>query len=216
MAPVMVDALVEVTQWRLQPQPLEERLRPAKQRPRRAREEQEPEHECPEHEHAFEPQVAAHVVLPDREQEPDRSEGHRRRASDAALEEHGPRDDRRPPRMPPRRLDDADRVAAERRREHLTGRVCDEVRAREPGHALEDVVRSEEPAPAQREHRDGDDHDRHGECEPREVRVREDVERRAELDLPDQVRDRRGGQDERPDLTRPPTHRPRTSSVSSS
>ena len=142
MPPVVVDALVEVAQRRLQPQPLEERLRPAKQRPRRAREEQEPEHERPEHEHAFEPQVAAHVVFADREQEPDRSEGHRRRASDAALEEHGPRDDRRPPRMPSRGLDDADRVAAERRREHLTGRVCDEVRAREPGNALEDVVRA--------------------------------------------------------------------------
>ncbi len=44
--------------------------------------------------------------------------------------------------------------------------------------------------------------------EPREVRVREDVERGSQLDLPEEVRDGRGGQDDRPDLPRPTRHEP--------
>ena len=59
----------------------------------------------------------------------------RRRAAEPALEHDRPRHDRGAPGMPPRRLDDAHRVAAERRRQHLTRRVRDEVRAREPAAA---------------------------------------------------------------------------------
>ena len=116
--------------------------------------------------------------------------------------------------MSPCRLDDADRVPSERRREHLAGRVRDEVGTSQPRDALVDRMRGEQPPPAQREHRDGRGHDHDRQREPGEVRIGEDVERRAEVDLPDEVRDRGGRQDERPDLTRPTRHasvRPRAS-----
>ena len=180
----------------------EHRLDASEKRPGRAREEEEAERQRAEDEQPFDPQVRADVVLPDREQKPDRAEGDGGCSSYSALEQHRPRDRGPPPGMPTRRLHDADSVAAERRRKHLTRGVRDEVGAREPGHALVNVVRGEQPAPAQREDRNGKEHDRHRECEPREVRVRENVERRTELDLPEEVRNGRGGQDDRPDLPR--------------
>ena len=87
----------------------------------------------------------------DREQEADRAERHGRRAAQPSLEEDGARDDRRPPGMPTRRLDDPHRIAAERRRKDLSGRVGDEVRARQPRQALVDAVCARGAAPAQRE-----------------------------------------------------------------
>ena len=214
MAAVVMDALVEVPDRLLQAEPPQERLRPAQERPGRAREEEEPEDERAEDEDALEPQVGGHVVLADREQEADRAERDRRRAAEPALEQDGAGDDGRSARVAPRRLHDADRVASERGRKHLPGRVRDEVGTGQPRHALVDRVRGEQPAPAQREHRNGADHDHDRQREPGEIRVGEDVERRAEVDLPDEVRDRGGRQDERPDLPRPTRHasvRPRAS-----
>ena len=170
---IVVDALVERPRTiALEPEPVEERLRAAEQRARRAREEEEREDEGPEDEHALEPEVRAHVVVADREDEADRAEEHRRGASEPALEHHGPGDDGDSPRVPAHGLDDPDGIAAERSREHLAGRVRDEVRAREPREPLVDPVRAEEPAPAQREDRHREHHDRHREGEPAEARPR--------------------------------------------
>jgi hypothetical protein len=203
-----MESLVEAAQQSGYPHTLEERLDATQERTRRPGEEHEPEEEGAEHEDSLEPEVRAHVVRADRQQEADRAEEHRRSPAQASLEEHRPGDHRGAPRMPAPGLDNPDRVAAERRRKDLAGRVGDEVRPREPGQALVDAVRLEQPSPSPGEAGDRDHHDRDRQREPRDVRVREDVERRSEVDLPDEVGDRRGGQDERPDLPRPTRHAP--------
>jgi hypothetical protein len=98
---VVVDALVEMPHRLLEPQAAEQRLRTAQQRTCGAREDEEREEEGPDHEDALEPQVRAHVVLADREQEPDRTEHEGRRAAEAPLQQHGPGDDGRAPGMTP-------------------------------------------------------------------------------------------------------------------
>ena len=112
-ATVVMDALVERPQRTGEPQALQERLRPAQERPGRAGEEQEAENERREDEDALEPEVGTHVVLADREQEPDGAERDGRCSSQAAFQEDGAGHDRRPPGMPSRRLDDANRISAE-------------------------------------------------------------------------------------------------------
>src|SRR6185503_19599861 len=113
MFPVVMDALVEVPDGPLQPETPEERLRAAQERPGATGEEDESEDERAEDEDAFEPEVGGHVVLPDREQETDRAERERGRASEPALEQHGAGDDGGAAGVAPCRLDDADRVPSE-------------------------------------------------------------------------------------------------------
>ncbi len=214
----MVHALVERLQRLRHPDAPEQRLHATKQRPRRPREEQEADDDGAEDEHALEPQVCAHVVAAYREQESDRAEEHRRRAADAPLEEHRSGHVGRPSRVATHRVDHAHRVSPERRRQQLPGGVRDEVGAGEPGQMLDDPVRAKEPAPAQREHGDGQHHDQGRDEEPAEARLLEHVDRRSEIDLPEEIRDRCRREEQRPDSPDATGHgRPaRTSSVRSS
>ena len=78
-------------------------------------------------------------------------------------------------------------------------------------------MRPQEAAPAERERRNRPDHDPHGEREPGDAGVPEHVDRRAEVDLPDEVRDRRPREQERADDAGGSSHAwARTSSVRSS
>ena len=125
----------------------------------------------PSDESALEPEVRADVVGAEREQEPDRAEQHRAGAAEAALEQDDRGHVRRPARVPPRRLVDAHRVAADRRGEHLARGVRDEVRPRQPPEALLHPLRAHQPLPAKRHGQGRADHDRDGEREPPRVRV---------------------------------------------
>ncbi len=173
-----------------------------------------------EDEDPFDPDVRADVEPPDREDERDGSEQDRRSASETPLQNDGSARDCRLAPVPPRGLDDAYSVATERGRQDLPGGVGDEVGAGEPGEALFDPLRAQEPAPARSQHRNRQNHDRGRGGEPRKVGLAEHVERRRKVDLPDEVADRKRGEHERaPDpypATHSPSARPRTSRVSSS
>jgi hypothetical protein len=118
-----VNPLVDGSDRPLDAQEAQERLRPSEQRPCGAREQRHCEHERRRDEDALDPQVGAHVVPPDREREPDRGERQGRRAAERALEQDDARHPPRLARVPPRRLQNPQRVAADRRREYLARRV---------------------------------------------------------------------------------------------
>src|SRR5690349_17977032 len=80
--------------------------------------------------------------------------------AESALDDDGAGDEPRRSGMAPARLDDAGRVATERGRQHLTGGVADEVRARQPAEPVVDATHGEQPLPTprDREHRADGDH----------------------------------------------------------
>src|SRR5918997_1022964 len=96
---------------------------------------------------------------------------------------------RREKRAPARMVDDADRVAADRGREHLPGRVADEVELREPPERLADPLRGEEDLPAPRHPPGGHEEDRERREEPRRVARDDQVDGPLEVDQPDEVCD---------------------------
>ena len=100
------------------------------------------------------------VVAPDREHEADGDEDERPGRADHALHENGARDLRLRLGPAARVRGDAHRVAADRRRQHLSGRIADEVELRQPGERLVDPLRGEErlPAPGHPDGRDEEDH----------------------------------------------------------
>ena len=134
------------------------------------------------------------VVAADREHETDRDEDERPRGADHPLHEDGARDLRLRVGPAARVLDDAHGVAADCRRQHLPGRVADEVELRQPGERLVDPLRGQErlPAPGHPHGRHQEDHVR-GEQVPAVARP-DQVDRLPEVDLPDQV-----GEDARAD-----------------
>ena len=205
-AAVVVDALVERTQHSVEADPLEPGLGEAKKRTRRASEEQERKHDRPEHEDALDPEIRAHVEAPDRQEKRNRSEQNRRSAAKAPLQHDGSAGDGCLPRVATSGLDDAHRVTAERGRQDLPGGVSDEVGAGEPGEALVDPLCPQEPPPARGQHRHRQDHDRGRDCEPCEVGLGEHVERCVELDLPDEVGNRKCREHERAHDPRLPCH----------
>ena len=101
------------------------------------------------------------------------------------------------PGMTARRLVDARRVAADRRRQHLADGVGDEVRTGEPGQAFVDATRTEQllPAPGHRKDRDEDQERRHQ--DPLLIGAAEDVQRLTDVDLEEDVADRERRNDER-------------------
>ena len=161
------------------------------------REEDDAEHDRRDDEGELDPEVAADVVVADREREADDGEHERRRAAERALEQHRARRRAAGALVPARRLVDPRRVAAERRRQHLPGRVADEVRAHEPRERVVHAARGEQPLPAPRHRPDRADHDRERGEPPAGARVREHVRRLAEVDLPDDVGGAEAGDDER-------------------
>ena len=112
-AAVVMNSLVEGLERPRQPDALEQRKQSAQERTSRAREEEKADHDRPEDEDAFEPEVCAHVVAADREQEADGSEQDGRRPSEPTLENDRSGHVRRPSRMSADGLDDAYGVTAE-------------------------------------------------------------------------------------------------------
>src|SRR4029077_7021388 len=109
--------------------------------------------------------------------------------------------------MPLGRLEDAHPVAADRGRQYLAGRVGGEVRAQEPAEVVVDPAAGKKLLPAPGHRHDGDDHDPDGAEEVRQVGVPQDVDRLADVDLPDDVRGTEAGDDEgRADPDRPALH----------
>src|SRR5581483_11882153 len=209
VVPVSVDPLVDGAQRALDPQPPEQRNRPSERPPHAAREEDDAENDGRDDEGELDPEVGADVVAADREHEPDRREGEGRRAAERALEQHRPRDRPTVAGVPPRRLEDPHRVAADRGREDLAGRVRREVRPRQPRQPVVDAAAGEQLLPAPRHRQHGDDHDRDRPEEVADVRAAEDVERLADVDLPDDVDGAEAGDDERrDDADRAPSHAP--------
>jgi hypothetical protein len=99
--------------------------------------------------------------------------------------------------MPARGLDDPYRITADRGRQDLPGRVRNEVGARQPRQPFAHPLRGQQPPPALGHRNDGQKHDRDREQEPPEVGIREHVERLLDVDLPDEVRDREAGEEQR-------------------
>ena len=174
--------------------------------PRAAGEEPHGEDDRREHEEELDPEVGADRVVADREHEADGRERERRRAAERALEQHRGGDRSSLALVPAGRLVDAHRVAADRGREHLAGRVRDEVRAHEPGQAVVDPADAKQPPPAPGHRPDGEDHDRDRAEEVPAVRVREDVQRLPDVDLPEDVSGAETGDDERREDPRPFVH----------
>src|SRR5574340_939243 len=214
---VVVHAFVEEPERTLQADAHEQRSHPPEERPRRPREEDVGEEERPEDEEPLDPEVRADVVVADREDEADRAEDNGRGPPEPALQDDRASHDGRASGMATRRLDDANGVAADRRRQDLPRGVRDEVRAGEPAEPLQDAVRREQAPPPGREDRDRQHHDRDREDEPAEARLPQHVHRRPEVDLPDEVADRGRGQNDRAEEADAAGHRSAsTSSVSSS
>jgi hypothetical protein len=99
--------------------------------------------------------------------------------------------------MPACGLEGPDGVAADRRRQDLSRRVRDEVGPREPGERLVHALGTEQLLPPPRQRNGGHDHDRRRGREVPEVGVGEDVDRRLEVDLPDEIRDGEPGDEQR-------------------
>ena len=166
--------------------------------PRRPpREEHDREHERGDDEAELDPEVRADVVVPDRQHEADRRQRERRRAAECALEQHRPGDRPAVARMPARRLEDPHRVAADRGRQDLAGCVGGEVRPQQPAQPVVDAAAVEQLLPAPGHRPDGDDHDRDRREEVLELGVAEDVDRLADVDLPEDVGGAEAGDDER-------------------
>ena len=201
-----VDTVVDGANGALEPKRAQQRRRRAEQRPGRTREEEEGEEDRPDHERAFDPEVGADVVAAEREQEPERAEQDRRSAAERTLEQHDRGDRAEPRRVAPRGLEDPHGIAADRGRQDLPRRVRDEVGARQPRQALAHPLRGQQPPPAlgHRDHRQR--HDRDREQEPPRARVRDHLGRLTDVDLPDEVGDREGGEEQRRRDAEPTAH----------
>ena len=99
--------------------------------------------------------------------------------------------------MSPGGLEDAHRVAADRGRQDLAGRVRDEVRAGEPAEPVGDAARGEQQLPAPRHRQDRDEHDSGRREQVAEVRVGDHARRLGDVDLPEQVGGAETGDEER-------------------
>ena len=190
--------LVDRPDRALEPDLPQERNRAREQRSHPAREERDGQHQRPEHERAFDPEVGADVVVAEREHEADRGKGQGGRPAERPLEQHRAGHGPTALRMPAGGLVDPDRVASDRRGQHLARGVGDEVGAHEPGQPLVDSAGGQQPLPAPRHRPHREHHDRDRAEEVADVRVREDVQRLREVDLPDQVGEAEAGDDERP------------------
>ncbi len=152
-----------------------------------SREQDDRQSDCPDRHHELEPHVRPDRIATDRENEPERPQQQGRDPTEPTLEQHGARNSTAVAPMPPRRLDDPRCIASERRRQHLTRRVRNEVRPQQPRDALMDSARLEETLPAPRQRHEGQHDDRERESHQREARVRENTPRLAEVDLRDDV-----------------------------
>ena len=135
MVAVAVQAVVDGARRRLDAQPPRDRPRNTSRRRTVREKNTNAATIVPTHEDELDPEVRADRVPADREQQPDAREQERDRAAERALEQHRAGDRRDLPGMAARRLEDARRVAADRRRQHLPDGVRDEVGARQPGDA---------------------------------------------------------------------------------
>ena len=197
MVAVGVHRVVDPRDELVEPDERENRPPELEQRPRAAREEQEAEDDRRHDEERLDPEVRADVVVPDGEREADRGQDQRRRAADRALEEDGRGSGVAVARMTACRLVDANRVAADRRRQDLAGRVRDEVGTREPAQSVLDPLCSEQQLPAPGHREDGHDHQEEREQQVPGIRVADHAQRPAEVDLPDQVRGAEPGDEQR-------------------
>src|SRR5215470_20253750 len=103
--------------------------------------------------------------------------------------------------MASRGLVDSRCVTTERGRKHLSRGVRDERRPHEPAEPFVYVARGEQLLPAPGEWPNRDDPDPEGGEPPPDARVREDVNRLAKVDSPQDVGDSEAGDDERPGNT---------------
>src|SRR5581483_278119 len=194
---VAVEAVVDGARRGLDAEPAGERDEEREPAPDRTREEDEADgHGCNDEER-LDPEVRTDRVAAEREQEPDTCEHERDRPAERALEQHGARHRRDVPPVPAARLEDPPRVATHRRRQHLAERVGDEVGARQPRDAVVDAARREQPLPAPRHRRHGDERERGGQDEPRNAGGADHVRRLAEVDLREDVRDRKRRDEQR-------------------
>src|SRR4029453_13015046 len=144
---IPVHALVERTGRTLDPEPPKEGRQPPEPSPEAAREDDEAADDGEDDEDPLDPEVDVDVVLADRKGEPDRCKQERRRAADRALEHHRAGDRAGVAGMAAGGLENARRVATDRRREHLARGVGDEVGARQPAQPFVDALRIEQPFP---------------------------------------------------------------------
>ena len=178
---------VKGAQRTLEPDAPQERDEAAQHAAHPVREEQHREHDRPDDEDAFDPEVRADVVLPDGERKPDRGERQRRDAAERALEDDDRAHVAETARMAARALEDTRCIAADRARQHLAGGVRHEVGAIAPRPALVHAARRQQPLPPERHRRHAADHDRHCAEEPAELAVHDDVDRLADVELPEDV-----------------------------
>ena len=183
MVAVGVDALVGGADRPLDPDQAQERHRLREQRPDAAREERDREHDRRDHEGALDPEVGADRVVADREHEADGGQGERGRTAERPLEQHRAGDVAAAAGVAAGGLVDPHRVAADRGRQQLPGRVGDEVGARQPGEPLVDPAHVEQLLPAPGHRPDRADHDRDRREEVADLRVREQVQRRRERSI---------------------------------
>src|SRR5215203_828193 len=197
VVPVRVHRVVDTGDELVEPDEREDRPPELEQRPRAAREEQEAEEDRRHDEERFDPEVRAHVVVADGKGEADCRQDQRRRTSDRALEENCRGPGVPVARMTARRLVDANRVAADRGRQDLAGRVRHEVGTREPAQSVLDTLRAEQQLPAPGHREDRHDHQEERKQQVPRIRVADHAQRAAEVDLPDQVRGTEPGDEQR-------------------
>ena len=198
---VGVNALVDVADRPLEREPAQQRdaSRASSGRSRREKSATREHHASPTHEGELDPEVAADVVVAEREREADRGEHERRRAAERALEQHRARRRRRPARWRRGGLVDPRR---RRRRppSAAPGPPCSATKyartsQREP---VVDAARLEQPLPAPRHRPHREHHDRERDAgTSRSCACARMCSVFAEVDLPDDVRGAEAGDDER-------------------
>src|SRR4029453_13690985 len=209
VVPVRVHRVVDAGDELVQSDPREYGSAELEQRPRAAREEQEAEDDRRDDEECLDPEIGADVVVADGEQEPDCGQQKRAGAANRALEEDGRCAGVAMPGMAPRRLVDAHRIAADRRRQDLPRRVGDEVRGGQPAHVVLDALRAKQKLPAPGHRQDRDHHQEEREQQVPRIRVRDHPQGLAEVDLPDEVSEAEPRDQERQGDAKGPLHRVR-------
>ena len=130
---------------------------------------------------------------------PIRGQDQGRHSAERPLQDDRPRHRPAFARVPFRRLVYPDGVAADRGGKHLAGGVGDEVRAGQPGDAVLDALRLQQQLPAPGHWRDGEERDPDRQREVPGIGVGKDVQRLADVDLPEDVGERQAGDRERQD-----------------
>ena len=138
MVAVAVDTLVHRTHRPFELHPAQERHREAQHAPHAPREEDDARDHRQHDEQRLDPEVGAHVVAADREQEADGGEQERHRTSERPLEQHRAGDRRALAGVAAGRLVDPRGVSPDARRQHLADGVGDEVGAKQPPERLRD------------------------------------------------------------------------------